>query len=332
MVAKRRFWRHGPVWSLVAAILAFSAAAHAQTAESTRAAARQLATEGVNNFEEGEYEAASEKLNRAFETIRAPSLGLWSARALVQCGKLVQASERYLEVVRLDPNNGDEAVQRAAQADAEREYRELQPRLPRVTLALFDIVPDRELTVTLDGARLPAALLRAQVPMDPGPHVIVAKQGDASATQAIDVKEGARINVSLPLRLPNGVSPVTPPAGGELTAPPEAPRALPTGVWWALGAAGAGALVGGVTGVMAWRTRADLSSHCPGDVCAPEYANDVRRLNVLRTMSTTSFVIGGVGLGTAGVLWLASPRPSGRAKGYVMPSIGLSHVALEGAF
>jgi hypothetical protein len=59
------------------ACLTLAAPTSAQTTDATRAAARQLATEGVNNFEAGEFAAASDKLNRAFETIRAPSLGLW---------------------------------------------------------------------------------------------------------------------------------------------------------------------------------------------------------------------------------------------------------------
>lgn len=309
-----------------------SAVARAQTHEATRAAARQLATEGVNNFEQGEFVAASEKLNRAFETIRAPSLGLWSARALARCGRLVQASERYLEVLRLDPNNGDEAVQRAAQEEAAREHQELQSRLPRVSLALFGTAADQEVTVTLDGARLPSALVRAQVPVDPGEHVIVARQGEARATQTFRVAEGARVNVSLQLLLPSRNSPVAAPTEVSVSSRDAEPRASRTALWLTLAGSGAALAVGGVTGVLAVRARAELSPRCPGDVCSARDTTEVERLSTLRTVSTLSFALGGLGLGAAGVLWLTSPSTAPRARAFVRPRVGLTHVALEGAF
>jgi len=248
----------------------------------------------------------------------------------------VQASERYLEVQRLDPKNGDEAVQRQAQADAAREHQELQARLARVTLALFGTVGDQDLRVTLDGAPLPAGLVRAQVPVDPGPHVIEAQQGERKAAQAFTVKEGARINVSLQLMPTAAPPPVTPglappvlPAGAPNDQGP-APS-TPVALWLSLAGAGAGVVVGSVSGVMAIKTREAVASHCPGDVCDPEYARDVRRLNTLRYVSGASFGVGAAGLLAAGALWLTAPRPH-TARPYVRPRLGLSHIALEGAF
>src|SRR5688572_21582724 len=86
--------------------------------DTTRAAARDLGAEGVEAFQAGNFQAASDKLARAYEILRVPSLGLWSARALAKVGKLVEASERYLDVTRLDASKGDTAVQRQAQTDA----------------------------------------------------------------------------------------------------------------------------------------------------------------------------------------------------------------------
>jgi hypothetical protein len=300
----------------------------------------------VNNFEAGEFAAASDKLNRAFETIHAPSLGLWSARALARCGRLVQASERYVEVMRLDPRNGDEAVQRQAKLDAEREHAELQPRIGRLTLAVFDSVPDEPLEVLLDGVVLPAPLLRAQVPVDPGAHQIEVRQGARSAQQALRVAEGARINVSLQLRLSSEGSDAAPiaakPASSAATGnnapglvrlrPASAERKAPVALWLSLAGAGAGIAVGTVTGVMALQTREPLAPNCPGNVCDPKYSSDVHRLNTLRTVSTVSFTAGGVGLVTAAVLWLTGSSSEPRAKRYVRPNLGLGHIRLEGAF
>ncbi len=319
-----------------------------QTTEATRAAARQLATEGVAKFEEGEFVSASDKLGRAFETIRAPSLGLWSARALVRCGRLVEGAERYLEVTRLDPKTGDEAVQRQAQSDAIHEYDALQSRIPRLTLALSNSAPDRDLRVTLDGVLLPATLLRAQVPVDPGPHVIEATQGALRAKQAIAVAEGARINVSLQLAYAPEAEPGAQLGlGGARTAAattsaskPNAPPALyagapgrhiPTAIWLTLAGAGTGLVVGTVTGVMAMNERAPVAPNCPGNVCDPKYAREVERLNTLRYVSTGAFALAGVALGAAGAWWLLAPS-SRPGQAWVRPRIGLGQVRLEGAF
>jgi hypothetical protein len=329
-------------------LMAVARPAVGQTTEATRAAARQLATEGVAKFEEGEFVSASDKLGRAFETIRAPSLGLWSARALVRCGRLVEGAERYLEVTRLDPKTGDEAVQRQAQSDAIHEYDALQSRIPRLTLALSNRAPDQDLRVTLDGVLLPATLLRAQVPVDPGPHVIEATQGVLRAKQAITVAEGARVNVSLQLAYtPQAESgaqlglgdPATAAASTNASKPKALPahhasapgRHIPTAIWLTLAGAGTGLVVGTVTGVMAMNVRAPVAPNCPGDVCDPKYTREVDRLNTLRYVSTGAFAIGGVALGAAGAWWLFAP-PARPAQAYVRPRIGLGHVRLEGAF
>ena len=71
----------------------------------------QLGYEGVAAYQKGDYVSARDKLERAYRVVRAPSLGLWSARALEKSGKLVEASERYLEVTRLEVKAGEAAVQ-----------------------------------------------------------------------------------------------------------------------------------------------------------------------------------------------------------------------------
>ena len=55
--------------------------------EAARAAARLLGTSGVEAFQNGQYAAATESLEKAYQVLRAPSLGLWSARALAKDGQ-----------------------------------------------------------------------------------------------------------------------------------------------------------------------------------------------------------------------------------------------------
>src|SRR5688572_33485949 len=81
--------------------------------DAARAAARKLGYAGIEAYQASDYKGALEKLDRAYQVLRAPSLGLWSARALLANGKLVEASERYLEVTRLGVT-GEKSVQEQA--------------------------------------------------------------------------------------------------------------------------------------------------------------------------------------------------------------------------
>jgi hypothetical protein len=83
--------------------------------------ARNLGYEGIDAYEAGRFEEAETKLSAAYRLLTVPSLGLWSARALMRLGKRAEAEQRYREVLALRLDTGDIAVQQAAQRDAERE-------------------------------------------------------------------------------------------------------------------------------------------------------------------------------------------------------------------
>lgn len=102
---------------MVALVLVCSAtvtvAASAEPNEGpARAAARRLGYEGVAADEAGQYAIASEKLEKAYAVVRVPSLGLWSARALVQQDKLLEAVDRYLETSRMTVSPMDARLRR----------------------------------------------------------------------------------------------------------------------------------------------------------------------------------------------------------------------------
>jgi hypothetical protein len=100
-------------------VLGFSSAARAQAVDDgSRAVARSLGTTGVEAYRAGDYATANDKLDKAYQILQAPSLGLWSARALVKLNRLVKAAERYREVTRLPVSSGDTAVQKQARSMA----------------------------------------------------------------------------------------------------------------------------------------------------------------------------------------------------------------------
>jgi hypothetical protein len=168
--------------------------------ESTRAAARTLGTEGVEAFQDGRYSEAVDKLERAFNVVRAPSIGLWSARALVKAGKWVEAAERYLEVTRLDPNSGDVSVQRQAQADAVKEREALLGKLPSLRIQVRGASANA--TVILDGRLLPPALLGAKVPVNPGGHLVELRDGYQHVEQRVEAPQSVTVAVTLDASAP----------------------------------------------------------------------------------------------------------------------------------
>src|SRR5690606_14260666 len=116
-----RRWGRVVAATMCMAALGWSAPAYGAEADSTtRAAARKLGTSGVEAYQAGDYQGASEKLERAYATLKVPTLGLWSARALIKLNRWVEAAERLLAVTRLDAS-GDVQVQQAARAEAEQE-------------------------------------------------------------------------------------------------------------------------------------------------------------------------------------------------------------------
>jgi hypothetical protein len=127
---------------VLAALLGTAPAVAEEIDEASRSAARQVGYEGLQAYRAGRYAEALEKLGRAYAVVKAPSLGLWTARAMIQMGQLVEASERSLEVTRLPVSSGDTALQAAAKETAAKERRELEARIPRLRIQIEGAEPD----------------------------------------------------------------------------------------------------------------------------------------------------------------------------------------------
>jgi hypothetical protein len=314
--------------SSVLAAMLIVAPVHAQSADdATRAAARQLGYEGVSDFQAANYAPAEEKLDRAFRALKAPSLGLWSARAFVKTGKLVAASERYLEVKRLDPGSGDVAVQKQAQADAETEYAALLPRIPGVVIQIEGAKADR-VTVTVNGSPVPNSLIGMKRLVDPGTVQVDGQAGSAVARETVTLVEAETKTVTLRFD-PNAVA-AAPVAATPVAAPAPVPAAPTTGAekpadaraatsgdgrrtigFVVLGAGGVGLVLGAVTGGLAMSTRSSTEG-CQDTSCPTSQTDKVEKYNQLRTISSVSFIAGGALAATGLVFVLTAPSSSSK--------------------
>ncbi|HVY26653.1 MAG TPA: hypothetical protein VHB79_08865 [Polyangiaceae bacterium] len=320
-----------------ATLLSLSLSLHAGIAAAepdaaTRAAARQLAEDGVMALQNGDATTAAQKLEKAHQALQVPSVALWSARALVKLGALVEARERYIEATRL-PVSGDKAVQEQAKVDAAAEREQLTARIPSLLIRVAPASSER-LEVTLDGKALPAMLLGEERPTNPGPHRIVAKQGTQEANASITLAEGEhqRVELKLGAAAQSGATP------SDSGAPS---RTSPTGStrttlgWAALIAGGAGLVTGGVTGILALKKKSTLDDdpRCQNGQCLDTAADDVHALRTWRTVSTVGFVAGGV-LCAAGVTLLLTAKspqsPEAQARWSI--TVGPAHLSVRSSF
>jgi hypothetical protein len=299
----------GTALLLGALVLALPRLASAQSDDASRATARDLATAGVEAYQRGRADEASSKLEKAYRILRVPSIGLWSARALVKQGKLVQASERYREVVRLDASVGDSSVQKAAQADAARELDELTPRLPRVVVRLQGASAE-DVTIEVDGVALASVLVGESRPVDPGTHRFEAKRGSDVASASATVQEGEATEVLLRFEAKEGgaVAESTRAVAASDAAPGK--TSLGTQRTLALVSGGVGLVGVGLGSFFGLRAKSKLDdANAAGcdKTCSTQRGHEANEDAIAAgNVATIAFVVGAVALTGGVVLWLTA--------------------------
>jgi hypothetical protein len=263
--------------------------------------AGQLGQEAVKLYEAGDYAGALEKLDAAYQLFPSPTLGLYSARCLVKLNRLVEASDRYLEVTRLELNRNAPKGVRKAQADAGEERDKLLPRIPSLEI-LLEGARGSGVDVTVDHKPLHWVLLGEKRRVNPGRYRIEAKRADATVTKEVSLGAGesARVVLELP-PLPMPRMPARRVAG-----------------WAAIGVAGAGAVTGSVAGIVAIAEGQSLAKSCANGACAS--AADparTRSYDAARAASAAGFVACGLALAAGIPLLVLSPKveyayPDGR--------------------
>lgn len=306
---RRRVLGLGRALPLLSFLLFVAEPARAEQADPlVRTAARELANEGMNAFEAGDYEGALDRFQRAHTLFAAPSLSVMEARCLVRLGRWVEALDRYEATQRtpLEPNAP--AAYRRAVADAEKESEALRARLPRLTITVASSgTKPAPFEVHLDGRALPEALVGVALPVDPGRHELVLRaERRAPVRRAITVEEGRHESIALEPgpRLP------------EAETSDAAPLRERLG-WIAIGAGGLAFTTGIVTGARAISIKNAADERCMGPACRS--GNDLSSYHAHRTASFVAFGLGAAALAAGSyLLWFG-------------PSAGDTQVALSPA-
>lgn len=316
--------RHGRVarcliLSGVASALLF-ASSSAQAGDP--AAAREQVKLGYQLAQDGKCEEAiphfEESLRldaKAITLINLASCEEKTAKLADALGHWVEARSRALA----ESNN-------AIEEEAEKRAKALEPRLPKLTIALAGASQATDAEVVRDGVVLGAASMGVALPVNPGAHTIIVRAKDREDTsQTITIAEGESKLVQLKLGAPKkavAAAPVTGPATeGGGTSPL---------VYVGFGAAIAGVAVGTITGLLAFGKASTAKTECPNvNDCSTAGTDAVDSGRTLGTISTIGFIVGGVGaaVGVYGLVW---GKPESSAS--VAVSVGPMGGGLRGTF
>jgi hypothetical protein len=328
------------------AVLLSTTVAVAQT-DQERAAARSLATEGINAFNAGRNAEALDKLERAYQLAAIPTIGLWSARALEKAGKLVEANERLLAVGRYAISKDDSGVFAQAQKEAEQMQDKLGPRVPELKVELVN-GEGLQFTADLDGVVLKTALLGVPFQLNPGKHTVTVKTRTGQVQKAVSVVERESARVSLDLtelkKQAEAAPPEAAPAEGRPAntgaasistdaAPPSSGSGRRVVGFVSLGIGGAGLVAGAVLGAKAIEQHSTYEQKCPDGMCTKEYQGYYDTLQKNQTYALVAGGIGVVGVGVGLVLLLTGGSSSAStSQAHVRPLIGLNTLGAEGRF
>src|SRR6186713_2811967 len=122
-------------WSGLSVCLLWAGTSWAEPSAADRATARSLAGEGYQALQDKDYATASDRFGRADSLVHAPTLMIDWARSLAGLGKLVEAQERYEQIIREGVDAKAPRSWQRALADAGTELAALKPRLAWVTIS-----------------------------------------------------------------------------------------------------------------------------------------------------------------------------------------------------
>jgi len=307
----------------------------AEPSAADRATARSLASEGYWALHDKRYAEAADRFGRADALVHAPTLTLDWARSLIGLGLFVEAQERYELIIREGVDAKSPQSWQRALADAKTELEALRPRLAWVTIS---VTGGKDAHVTVDNVAVPAAAIGVRRAINPGAHeVAVVAKGYLPAKQNLNLSEGEEGSAAFTLQLDPAQqdAPVVaaPPSPAPVVEPP--PSKSRTPVYVAFGVAGAGLVVGGITGALWLGKQSTLKKHCPDpDNCSPDDADDIKTYHTLGTVSGAGFIVGAAGIATGVTLLLLdrNAQPAAAQGLVIRPYLGVGTLGAVGSF
>jgi hypothetical protein len=272
--------------------------------------------EGDGYFAEADFVHAQAAFERVYRRTGSLVAGLKSARCLVRLGRLLEAAERYEQIISAEVGVRADTDPASARQDAAVELQQLFPRIPRINVTVVGADP-RLVAVALNGLRTSSPPPSSGVPVNPGRYLVTGQLGARTVESYVDVGEGDVGAVSLEF--------------GPALGKPEADRRSTGSQHASLGGVrlagvvtfgvGVAALVtGGFIGWNALRDESSLAERCPQHRCPAQLKSEVDAYEAKKLMALVGVGAGGVLILSGAMLYLAGPSPDApRVGAYVAP-------------
>lgn len=319
--------------SACAAALASSAGpTWAQPTQQQLSEARTLANQGRSALLQKKFADAIDPLRQAVAIDPSPQIKLDLARALDGAGKLVEASTILHEL--------EASPDKQIQASAKGLVAEIEGRIPWIMVKVHG-PKEGEATILIDGKETDASF---EVPIDPGDHVVRAEaEGWKPSEKQASLGNGEHLELELSLER-------DPSAASEEEEEEEKPAVVapPPSAWprpnlpvmIALGTGAAGVAIGSLFGILAFTSTSSAKERCSGNICPNDSETADARDAAIRNgnVSTAGFIIGGLGVGTAAVLYYMTQMKAAPAaapqkeSATIHPWIGPGQAGVFGTF
>lgn len=298
--------------ALIMALVPTLPARHARADEAQEAAAAEtLFREGRTLLGEGRVAEACAKFGESKRLDAAPGTLLNLAQCYEQQGRSASAWVTYRELASLAAKLGQ--TRRAEFAEEK-----LAALGPQLALLVVHVAPARRadgLTVDYDGTALGPAAWDTRVPVDPGPHrVVAAAPGRVTWATTVTARAGSATTVDVP-----DLPPAARVASGQAPAPLRIGGIVTTIVGGT--AVATGLVFGGIAKLENDGARRD---ECSADGCSREGRSRIERADDYARVSTITTVTGLSLVAIGLVMWWLAPPSDRRSAGLGMGPPGLS--------
>lgn len=259
-------------------------------------AARTLVQQGDERMQAKDHEGALEAYRAADDIMGVPTTSIEVGRVSLLLGKLVDARAAF-EKAAAHPHRDDEPEPfTRARKEARKQLERIAPRIPRLTVQVDGLKEGDEAEVTVDDDPVDTG---EELMIDPGPHVVAASaDGYVTAREDLLLEEYALEELTLKLE--------------------PAPTSLWPMVWTGYGVAGAGVIIGSVTGAMSLSQASEVKERCGDDPTNCPEGVPVDSSRTLAHVSTAGFAVAGIAaaVGTAGlIVSLSADEAGGEGEG-----------------
>ena len=289
---------------------------------------------GRDLFEAGDVVTGHAKLLEAYELSKNPRL-LWN---LAACSKSGRQYARAIRELTTFLHDGRDQIT----ADQAKRAEDVRATLYSLVATVTVKASPAGATITLDDEALPPG--EGPYYLELGKHEVrVAHEGYRTESRIVDIKstkalavefelrsEAAIAAAAAPIVVPSAVPAPSVPATPALAATPAPPaEADLTWAYATLGLGAAGVLAGTSFGLLASRNASDLDASCTNGVCPASSQSTLDAARRWATLSTVSWVVGGLGLAGGAYLYFGTPHAAGAPTALRVSPVSVS---VEGSF